>query len=474
MPNQIIVPLIIACALFMENLDATVIATALPAIAADMHQDPIALKLALTTYLLTLAVFIPISGWMADRFGALTVFRWAIVVFTFGSALCGFANSLHGFVGFRIIQGIGGAMMTPVGRLVLLRLIPKHELVSAFAWLVVPALIGPMIGPPLGGFITTYFSWRWIFWINIPIGIIGILLATRYIEDVKAPSVPPLDVKGFALSGIGLAGLAFGFTTIGLEVIPLWIALTLMILGAIFVFAYVQHARVTPTPLINLKLLSVPTFRASVMGAATFRVGIGAMPFLLPLLFQLGFGMTPLRSGLLTFSSSIGAMIMRLSAAPILRRFGIKRVLLTNTAIAAGFIAVCALFRPDTPYVIIVAVLLVGGFFRALQFTSLNSLAFADIGSNLMSHATSFTSVAQQLSVTAGVAIGALALDASRFMRGSETIIASDFVPAFLLIGAISACSIFFLLPLPIDAGASLTVRPPAGAREPEEAAREI
>lgn len=474
MSNQIIVPLIIACALFMENLDATVIATALPAIALDLHQDPLSLKLALTSYLLTLAVFIPISGWMADRFGARTVFRWAIVVFTFGSALCGLATSLYGFVGFRIIQGIGGAMMTPVGRLVLLRLIPKHELVSAFAWLVVPALIGPMIGPPLGGFITTYFSWRWIFWINIPIGIVGIVLATRYIEDVKAQSVPPLDVKGFALSGIGLSGLAGGLTTIGVEVIPAWIPLALMVIGTITIYAYVQHARVTPTPLINLKLLSVPTFRASVMGAAIFRVGIGALPFLLPLLFQLGFGMTPLKSGLLTFASSVGAMAMRVSAAPILRRFGIKRVVLTNTAIAAGFIAACAFFRADTPYWIIVAVLLAGGFFRALQFTSLNSLAFADIGPNLMSHATSFTSVAQQLSITAGVAIGALTLEGLRYLRGSDTTIASDFVPAFLLIGAISACSIFFLLSLPIDAGASLTVRPPAGAREPEEAAREI
>ena len=468
MPTLIIVPLIVACALFMENLDSTVISTALPAIAIDLREDPIALKLALTSYLLTLAVFIPISGWMADRFGARTVFRVAIVIFTTGSALCGSATSLLDFVVYRIIQGIGGAMMTPVGRLVILRLVPKHELVSALAWLVVPALLGPLIGPPLGGFITTYFSWRWIFWINIPIGIIGILLATRYIENIRERSVPPLDVRGFMLSGIGLAGLAFGFTTIGQHFMPTSISLALLAAGAAALFGYVLHARSTPFPLLDLRLLSIPTFRASVASGSLFRVGIGALPFLLPLLFQIGFGMSALQSGLLSFAGAIGAMVMRASAATILRRFGIKRVVLINTVVAAGFIAACALFRPDTPYAFIISVLLIGGFFRALQFTSLNSLAFADLGSSEMSQATSFTSVAQQISITAGVAVAALALEGVRYVRGDVVLAASDFVPAFLIVAAISATSIFFLLPLPIDAGASLTALPPDEAPPPE------
>ncbi len=468
MPTLIIVPLIVACALFMENLDSTVISTALPAIAIDLREDPIALKLALTSYLLTLAVFIPISGWMADRFGARTVFRVAIVIFTTGSALCGSATSLLDFVVYRIIQGIGGAMMTPVGRLVILRLVPKHELVSALAWLVVPALLGPLIGPPLGGFITTYFSWRWIFWINIPIGIIGILLATRYIENIRERSVPPLDVRGFMLSGIGLAGLAFGFTTIGQHFMPTSISLALLAAGAAALFGYVLHARSTPFPLLDLRLLSIPTFRASVASGSLFRVGIGALPFLLPLLFQIGFGMSALQSGLLSFAGAIGAMVMRASAATILRRFGIKRVVLINTVVAAGFIAACALFRPDTPYAFIISVLLIGGFFRALQFTSLNSLAFADLGSSDMSQATSFTSVAQQISITAGVAVAALALEGVRYVRGDVVLAASDFVPAFLIVAAISATSIFFLLPLPIDAGASLTAPPPDEAPPPE------
>jgi EmrB/QacA subfamily drug resistance transporter len=468
MPHQIIIPLIVACALFMENLDSTVISTALPAISIDLHEDPIALKLALTSYLLTLAVFIPISGWMADRFGARTVFRVAIIIFTAGSALCGSATSLLDFVVYRIIQGVGGAMMTPVGRLVIVRLVPKHELVSALAWLVVPALLGPLIGPPLGGFITTYFSWRWIFWINIPIGIIGILLATRFIENIREQNVPPLDVRGFVLSGVGLAGLAFGFTTIGQHFMPPSISLALMAVGAASLFAYVLHARSVPFPLLDLKLLSIPTFRASVAGGSLFRIGIGALPFLLPLLFQIGFGMSALRSGLLTFAGAIGAMVMRASAATILRRFGIKRVVLINTIVAASFIAACALFRPDTPYAFIVFVLLVGGFFRALQFTSLNSLAFADLGSSEMSQATSFTSVAQQISITAGVAVAALAIEGVRFVRGDVVLAASDFIPAFLIVAVVSASSIFFLLPLPIDAGASLTALPPDEAPPPE------
>jgi EmrB/QacA subfamily drug resistance transporter len=461
MPTKIIIPLIVACALFMENLDSTVISTALPAIAVDLHQDPIALKLALTSYLLTLAVFIPISGWMADRFGPRTVFRLAILVFTTGSLLCGFSTSLLDFVIYRIIQGLGGAMMTPVGRIVVLRTIPKQEYVSAFAWLVVPALIGPLIGPPLGGFITTYFSWRWIFWINIPIGILGIALATRYIENMREESVPPLDLKGFVLSGIGLAGLAFGLTTIGQAFMPISISLAMLGIGAVFLFAYVLHARVTPFPLLDLKLLSVPTFRASVIGGAIFRIGIGSLPFLLPLMFQIGFGMSPLQSGLLTFAGAIGAMTMRVSVAPILRHFGIKRVVMTNTFIASAFIGACALFRPETPYWIILLVLLAGGFFRALQFSSLNSLAFADIGNSDMSKSTSFTSVAQQLSITAGIAIGALTLEAARYLRGDIILTPADFSWAFVVVALAPIISIFLLLPLPIDAGASLTAAPP-------------
>jgi EmrB/QacA subfamily drug resistance transporter len=468
MRRQILVPLIVATALFMENVDSSVIATSLPEISRDLKVDPIALKLALTSYLLSLAVFIPISGWMADKFGARTIFRAAILVFTLSSLACGFAVGLSDLVLYRIFQGMGGAMMVPVGRLVIVRMFPKHELVSALAWLVVPALIGPMIGPPLGGFITTYFHWRWIFWINIPIGILGLWLATKYIENIREENVPPLDVTGFFLSGIGLTGLAFGFTTIGQELLPVWLSAAMIVVGGIVMYFYVRHARTHPAPLIDPKLFSVQTFRVSVLGGSLFRIGVGAMPFLLPLMFQFGFGLSALQSGLLTFAGAAGAMLMRASVAPVLRRFGIKRVLIVNTVIATGFIAAAGLFTPATPYFVIIGVLFVGGFFRALQFSTLNSLAYADLGASTMSQATSLTSVAQNLTVAAGVAVSAIVLEILRYSRASHEILLSDFSIAFFVVAACSFMAMFWLIKLPFDAGASLIAAPPPEAESTE------
>ena len=461
------VTLIVAVALFMENMDSTVIATSLPAIAADLHEDPIALKLALTSYLLSLAVFIPLSGWVADRFGARKVFRAAIVVFTLGSAACGFAQGLPDFVLFRIIQGMGGAMMVPVGRLVILRTVPKSELISALAWLTIPALLGPVIGPPLGGFITTFASWRWIFWINIPVGLLGVVLATRYIADIREEGLPPLDVKGFILSGIGLAGLAFGFTTIGQGLLPPVVVVSLFAAGIIGCWLYVRHARAIKAPLIDLDLLKVDTFFASVVGGFLFRIGVGATPFLLPLFFQLGFGLNPLQSGLLTFAGAIGAIAMKATAAPILRRFGFKRVLVTNAVVSGCFIAAMGLFTLGTPHTVILAVLLVGGFFKSLEFTAINSIGYADIEARAMSRATSFASVAQQLSLSAGVAFGALVLEFERMGRADATVTASDFPTAFFLVALIAASSALVFSLLPKEAGSSLAARArPVGVTE--------
>jgi EmrB/QacA subfamily drug resistance transporter len=460
------VTLIVAVALFMETMDSTVIATSLPAIAADIHEDPIALKLALTSYLLSLAVFIPVSGWMADKFGARTVFRAAIVVFTLGSAACGFAQSLPDFVLFRIIQGMGGAMMVPVGRLVILRTVPKAELISALAWLTIPALMGPVIGPPLGGFITTFFSWRWIFWINIPVGILGVILATRYVADIREEGLPPLDVKGFILSGIGLAGLAFGITTIGQDLLPPGAVLALLAIGAAGLFFYVRHARVTEAPLLDLDLLKVDTFYASVVGGFFYRIGVGALPFLLPLFLQLGFGLTPLQSGLLTFASAAGAVAMKTTAAPIIRRFGFKRILVWNAIISSLFLAVIALFTAQTPHIVILAVLLVGGFFKSLEFTGINSIAYADIDTKAMSRATSFASVAQQLSLSAGVAVGALMLEIQRMGRDDIRVEAGDFPLAFVLVALLAASSTFVFARLPKGAGATLSAHARRGGDE--------
>ena len=448
-----LVPLVVACALFMENMDSTVIATSLPAIAADLHQDPITLKLALTSYLLSLAVFIPASGWAADRFGARLIFRGAIVVFTLGSILCGLSSSLPAFIASRVIQGMGGAMMVPVGRLVLLRSVPKEELVTALAYLTVPALLGPIFGPPLGGFITTYFAWRWIFWINVPIGILGIVLATLFIGDVREEKPWPLDVTGFLLSGFGLSSLSFGLTVLGRGTLPAPVVAGLIAGGAALIVVYVVHARRAAFPIIDLGLLSIPTFRASVTGGFVFRLGIGALPFLLPLLFQLGFGLTPFRSGCLTFAAAAGAMLMKTSARPILDRFGFKRVLVWNAVLSSLFMVAYGLFTPSTPEFVIWALLLLGGFFRSLQFTSVNAIAYADIDAPAMSRATSFASVAQQLSLSTGVAAGAGAIEISQWWHADARLTAHDFSAAFVAVAIVSATASLIFLRLPADAG---------------------
>ena len=448
-----LVPLVVACALFMENMDSTVIATSLPAIAQDLHQDPITLKLALTSYLLSLAVFIPASGWAADKFGARLIFRGAIVVFTLGSILCGLSSSLPAFIASRVIQGIGGAMMVPVGRLVLLRSVPKAELVTALAYLTVPALLGPIFGPPLGGFITTYFAWRWIFWINVPIGILGIVLATLFIGDTREEEPWPLDVTGFLMSGIGLSALSFGLTVIGRGTVPAPVVAGLITGGVALIVVYVSHARRVAYPIIDLKLLSIPTFRASLTGGFVFRLGIGALPFLLPLLFQLGFGLTPFRSGCLTFAAAAGAMLMKTSARPILDRFGFRRVLVWNATLSSLFMVAYGLFTPSTPELVIWLLLLLGGFFRSLQFTSVNALAYADIDTPAMSRATSFASVAQQLSLSTGVAAGAGAIEVSQWWHADASLTARDFSLAFVAVAIVSATASLVFARLPVDAG---------------------
>lgn len=314
-----IVPLIIAVALFMENMDSTVIATSLPAIAADIGTNPLALKLAVTSYLLSLAIFIPASGWTADRFGARTVFRAAIGVFVLGSIGCALSSSLTDFVIARIVQGMGGAMMTPVGRMVVVRTISKRELVGAMAWVTTPALIGPVLGPPVGGFVTTYATWHWIFIINVPIGLLGIVLATRYIPDVRAEGHERFDVVGMILAGLGIGGVAFGLSVLGLNFLPWFVVVALVVGGACFIAAYLAHARRTENPALDLTLFRLPTFFASVVGGFTFRLGLGALPFLLPLMLQIGFGMTPFQSGMITFATALGAMGMKWAVVFILR-----------------------------------------------------------------------------------------------------------------------------------------------------------
>ena len=463
-----IVPLIIAVALFMENMDSTVIATSLPAIAADIGTNPLALKLAVTSYLLSLAVFIPASGWTADRFGARTVFRTAIGIFVIGSIACALSSSLTDFVFARVLQGMGGAMMTPVGRMVLVRSISRRELVSAMAWVTTPALIGPVIGPPVGGFITTFATWHWIFLINVPIGILGIVLATKYIEDVRAEHHERFDIVGMIYAGLGIAGLAFGLSVLGLNFLPWSVVVSLIIGGSVFIAAYLVHAKHTAIPALDLTLFKLPTFRASVLGGFIFRIGIGALPFLLPLMLQVGFGKSPFESGLITFASAAGAMGMKMAAATMLKRFGFRAILMFNAVISSCFLAACYFFSSTTPATIMFGVLLIGGFFRSLQFTSINTIAYAEIEQARVSRATALVSVGQQLSISAGVAIGALAVDLTAQFRGHADLHAEDFQTAFLIVAAISALSVFIFSRLSPEAGAELSGRAP---RDPKPTA---
>jgi len=464
MRRERLVPLIVATALFMETMDATVIATSLPAIAVDLGTDPLSLRLAVTSYLISLAVVIPASGWIADRFGARTIFRLAIGIFMLGSICCAFAPSLAIFVASRILQGIGGALMVPVGRMVLVRTVDRRELVNAMAWLTIPALIGPVTGPPLGGFITTYFSWHWIFFINIPIGLLGITLVSIYIENFKEEKREPFDLVGFILAGLGLVGLAFGFSVLGLSFISYEVIAGLLIGGAIFMTAYVFYARRHPSPILDLSLLKLPTFRANVVGGFLFRGGVGALPFILPLMLQIGFHLTPFQSGLVTFSVALGAMQMKAIVPFVLRNFGFRNTLIWNGVITGLTLAACAAFTPATPYVVMVAVLLVHGLFRSLQFTAVNSIGYADVDPARITRATPLLAVAQQLSQSAGVALGATSVHFIVHANGHTTPVASDFPPAFIIAALFSIASVLVFMRLSPDAGEELANRTPSSS----------
>jgi len=466
-----VVPMIVACAFFMQNLDSTVIATALPAIGQSLGEDPLRLNLAISSYLLSLAVFVPLSGWTADRFGAKTVFRGAILGFMLGSVACAFAESLTHLVIGRILQGVGGSMMIPVGRLVLLRNVPKAALVSAMTYLTIPSLMGPLIGPPLGGLIVTYFSWHWIFLINLPIGIVGIVLVTWLIPEVGEPHPGRLDFPGFALTALSVTGLVFGLETVGRGAVEDWVTISLIAASALAALAYIQHARRAERPIIDLSLFAIPTFRAAVAGGFFFRASAGALPFLLPMMLQVGFGLSALSSGLITFAAAAGALTMKFTATPIIRGLGFRRTLIWNVGISSAFLAVYGLFEVSTPHWLIFLALLAGGFVRSLQFTAMQALSFADVPPERMSRATSLGSMVQQLSQSIGVAYGALILHFAVALRGGEGLAAEDFLAAFIGIALLSSVSALFFLPLAADAGVEVSGHrlgpPPLGGKRP-------
>jgi len=451
-----IIPLILAVALFMEMMDSTVIATSLPAIAADIGTEPVALKLALTSYLVALAIFIPLSGWLADRFGARNVFRLAIALFMLGSIASAFSSNLATFVISRFVQGMGGSMMTPVGRLLLLRSVPRRELVSAMAWLAVPALLGPMMGPPLGGFITTYFSWQWIFFINIPIGLLGIVLASKYLPRLNIRNDTPLDFKGFVLAAISFSGIVFGLSVVSLPALPPIFGIGTLIAGLAAGWAYLRHAQKVENPLLDLRIFRHHAYRTSIVGGAIFRLGIGATPFLVPLMLQIGYGLTPLQSGSITFASAAGAILMKFIASRVYKKFGFKNVLAGGVIVSCAMIALSGFISPLSQIGVLIFVLFTGGFTRSMFFTGANAFGYSDISDSDAGQATAVSAVTQQVSVAIAVALAGGLLEISTFMRGAELGLA-DFRFALVSVGLLAIGAAIPFVRLSANAGSNVS-----------------
>ncbi|ANL33369.1 MFS transporter [Rhizobium phaseoli] len=455
-PNFRVIAMIVASAMLMENIDATVLATALPTMARDFAVSAPAMSIALTSYLLSLAIFIPASGRMADSFGSRTVFRAAIAVFVIGSILCALAPTLPFLVLARLLQGMGGAMMMPVGRLVLMRSVARKDMVSAMSWLLVPALIGPIVGPPLGGFIVTYLDWRWIFYINVPIGIIGMIFVSIYIDEVKGKASGRFDTIGFVLSGISLGSLLFGFE-MSSHAGEGAFSIFLIAIGLIFGIAYLRHARRHPSPIMDFSLMKVPSFGTSVIAGSLTRITQGAQPFLLPLLFQIGFGLSAAAAGQIVIATALGALAMKPMAKFVFSRLGFRRSLVLNGILGTVGYGLCAAFRPDWPMPLIFIVLILSAFFLSFQFTAYNTIAYDEIDRERMSSATSFYTTFQQLMLSLGICIGALALHGSMAFNDVETPTLGDFSTAFVVVTLISITATIWNLRFSPTAGEEIS-----------------
>lgn len=451
-----VIALVVASALFMQQLDGTVLTVALPTMARDLGTSATSLSVALTSYLLALALFIPASGTLADRFGSRNLFCAAIGVFLLGSLACAQSASLPMLVGARFVQGIGGAMMVPVGRLVLLRSVAKEDMVQALSWLVMPALAGPILGPPLGGFIVTWLDWRWIFYLNIPVGILGVVGAFLLVPDVRGDPRARFDLIGFLLSGVALGCLLFGFELASRPGTGL-AALALLAVGALLAIGYVRHARRTTDPILDLTLMRVPTFRLSVFGGSLTRITQGAQPFLLPLMFQIGFGLSAARTGTITMAGAIGALAMKALAPRVLRRWGFRRSLIVSGLASSAGYATCAFFRPDWPVAVMFGVLALSGFFTSFQFTGYNAIAYADVDKDRMSAATSFYATFQQLTLSLGICTAATVLELGTLVQRDGRPTLTTFSVAFVVVATISAAAVVWNRRFAPDAGAEMS-----------------
>jgi EmrB/QacA subfamily drug resistance transporter len=404
-----LLPWLVAVAFFMESLDTTILNTAVPAISAALHVTPLSMKAVLASYTLSLAVFIPISGWMADRFGTRRVFACAIGIFTLGSFLCGISSDIHLLVACRVLQGCGGAMMVPVGRLTLVRTFEKSELLRTMSFVAIPALVAPMLGPIAGGLIVGYFHWRLIFFLNIPIGLIGLILVYIHLPDYREEDTHPLDIVGLILFGSGIALLSYVLEIFGEHTLSVREISGLLVLSLALLAGYGIHAKQIAFPLLDLNLFKIRTFRAAVSGSFFTRLGIGGVPFLLPLLYQVGLGFTPIQSGLLIMPQAIAAMSMKLVMPRLLSVIGYRGVLISNTVTLGVLLALFATIGLHTPVRAIVLLAFVYGAFTSLQYSSMNTLVYADTTEEQTSNASSIASTMQQMSISFGVAIAGLA-----------------------------------------------------------------
>jgi EmrB/QacA subfamily drug resistance transporter len=460
-----VVAMIVGSAIIMQQIDSTVITTALPQMAISLKADPVRLSVAVTAYLLSLAVFVPVSGWAADRFGGRTIFRAAIALFTVGSILCGLSGNLIELTAARVLQGFGGAMMVPVGRLVLFRSLEKAALIGTMAYLQVPAQLGPVLGPPIGGFITTYFSWRWIFLVNVPLGLLGIVLVTAFFDNPKEEARRPLDWIGFVLTGGAAFCIMYGIEAVGRGRGELAQAIVLLVLGVVLGALSLRHLWRAKHPLLDLSVFRIATFQASIFGGSLFRAGAGTLAFLLPLLLQVVFGLSAFASGSITFATAAGSISMKVTARPIIRRFGFRNVLLVNGVISAATIAMCGFFTAATPLSLIFVLLLIAGFFQSLQYTATQAMTYADVDAPQMSTATSIASMTQQLSRGFGIACVAALLHLSLGWRGAGALGTADFRVAFAGAAAVALLGLFYGWTLRPDAAAEVSGHRPKSAQ---------
>jgi EmrB/QacA subfamily drug resistance transporter len=428
---RIIIPFVVAIAFLMEQLDSTIIVTAIPDIAKSLDTTPLRMNLAITAYVLMQAMFIPVSGWFADRFGAKRVFAAALFIFTVSSVLCGMATSLPMLIAVRALQGLGGAMMTPVGRLAMIRSFPRSQLMKAMTYMTLPAVIGPLIGPLLGGLLTTYADWRWIFWVNVPFGLIGVLVALRYIDDTRADTRARFDFPGFLMVGFGCLFLQYGIENIGHPAIPVPAIVAVLALGAALLVMFYRYARTAREPAVDLTLFRSRTFRVGTLYGGICRIGLNGVPFLLPLMLQVGFGMSPVSAGLITSASALSVLANRPFLPYLLRRFGFRSLLNFSAIAGALLIAGFAFLDPATPHWFLMVYAFLFGMTRSVQFLGSNMLSYSETPAEKLSRATSLFGVLQQLSVSFGVSVAAMLL--GLFMLDGAGLTAETFRTVFLI-----------------------------------------